>query len=153
RQASAFAGRGLHKCIVAGSRERRCEAAADAPLYAGFGSRARTPARARARCSSRLRERPRPARRMPPGSAPATADSGRRSFVVATLLAREDTALACLALAVIVDQVAGEPPAACHPVVAMGRAIAAAERRAPRAQPAAELALGALVAVGGAAAI
>jgi adenosylcobinamide-phosphate synthase len=59
--------------------------------------------------------------------------------------------LAPLALASALDALAGEPPAACHPVVAMGQAIALAERRAPTAPPAA-LAYGALVAAGGTAA-
>jgi adenosylcobinamide-phosphate synthase len=58
--------------------------------------------------------------------------------------------LATLALAVVADACWGEPPARWHPVVAMGRAIAAAERHAPRSQPAAELVYGAAVALGGA---
>jgi adenosylcobinamide-phosphate synthase len=53
-----------------------------------------------------------------------------------------------LALAVAADTLFGEPPARFHPVVAMGRAIALAERRAPASPPLA-LAYGALIAGGG----
>jgi adenosylcobinamide-phosphate synthase len=60
--------------------------------------------------------------------------------------------LATLALAVLVDACWGEPPARWHPVVAMGQAIAAAERYAPRQRPAAEFVYGGAVALGGAAA-
>ena len=54
-----------------------------------------------------------------------------------------------LALAIAADALVGEPPACCHPVVAMGRVIAAAERRAPAA-PRPALVYGSLVAIGGA---
>jgi len=65
-------------------------------------------------------------------------------------VARPAGSLAVLALAVLVDALCGEPPARCHPVVWMGKAIAQAERRAPRQRPAAELAYGAAVLLGGA---
>jgi adenosylcobinamide-phosphate synthase len=63
---------------------------------------------------------------------------------------RTDRSLATLALAVIVDALWGEPPACWHPVVLMGKALALAERCAPRQRPAAELAYGGAVVVGGA---
>lgn len=53
-----------------------------------------------------------------------------------------------LALAVAADALLGEPPARCHPVVTMGRAIALAERWAP-ASPRLALAYGALLTFGG----
>ncbi len=59
-----------------------------------------------------------------------------------------DEDVAAIALACGVDALLGEPPAWCHPVVWLGQGIAAAERRAPGA-PAAALAFGALVALGG----
>jgi adenosylcobinamide-phosphate synthase len=49
---------------------------------------------------------------------------------------------AVVALAALIDVAAGEPPAALHPVVWMGRLIAALERRRPRGRPRAELAYG-----------
>ena len=52
---------------------------------------------------------------------------------------------AVVALAALMDVVAGEPPAAIHPVVWMGRLIAALERRRPRGRPRAELAFGVLL--------
>jgi adenosylcobinamide-phosphate synthase len=52
-----------------------------------------------------------------------------------------------LAAAIGLDLLLGEPPAAVHPVVVTGRAIAALERRAPRRSPAAQLAYGAAMAV------
>ena len=51
-----------------------------------------------------------------------------------------------LLLALAWDRLLGEPPAALHPVVWMGRAIDAALRAAPRRRPARELAYGVLVA-------
>jgi len=63
---------------------------------------------------------------------------------------RTDRSLATLALAAIVDALWGEPPACWHPVVLMGKALALAERHAPRQRPAAELAYGGAVVVGGA---
>src|SRR5436190_4332871 len=45
-------------------------------------------------------------------------------------------------LALLLDAALGEPPACCHPVVLIGRAIGWLERRAPRA-PAAALVYGA----------
>ncbi|MBI4506096.1 MAG: cobalamin biosynthesis protein CobD [Chloroflexi bacterium] len=52
--------------------------------------------------------------------------------------------LAARALALALDLLAGEPPAALHPVVWLGRLIGALERRAPGA-PLAQLAYGGLV--------
>jgi adenosylcobinamide-phosphate synthase len=57
--------------------------------------------------------------------------------------------LITVALALTLDRLWGEPPAAWHPVVAMGRGIAAMERRAARLSPPAQLAYGAVVALGG----
>jgi adenosylcobinamide-phosphate synthase len=51
-----------------------------------------------------------------------------------------------LLLALAWDRLLGEPPAALHPVVWMGRAIDAVLRPAPRGRPAGELAYGAVVA-------
>jgi adenosylcobinamide-phosphate synthase len=65
---------------------------------------------------------------------------------VGTALA-EDSVIV-LALAVAGDTLLGEPPAWCHPVVAMGHAIAAAERRAPT-RPYPALAYGGVIAFGG----
>jgi adenosylcobinamide-phosphate synthase len=48
-----------------------------------------------------------------------------------------------LAAAIGLDLAFGEPPAALHPVVWIGRLVAAFERRAPRGSPMAELAYGA----------
>jgi adenosylcobinamide-phosphate synthase len=56
-------------------------------------------------------------------------------------------AAAVLALALAIDLLAGEYPAALHPVVWMGRCSAFLEARAPRTGPARQLAFGALVAV------
>jgi adenosylcobinamide-phosphate synthase len=56
--------------------------------------------------------------------------------------------LACLALAIALDALLGEPHARWHPVAAMGQVIASCERRAPRA-PHAAVAYGAMLAVGG----
>ena len=53
-----------------------------------------------------------------------------------------------LALAVAADALFGEPPARCHPVVAMGRAIAVAEAWVPASRGVA-VAYGGLVALGG----
>ena len=53
-----------------------------------------------------------------------------------------------LALAIAMDSLLGEPPARYHPVVAMGRVLALAERRAPDSNPLA-LVYGGLVALGG----
>ncbi|HLI26358.1 MAG TPA: adenosylcobinamide-phosphate synthase CbiB [Chloroflexota bacterium] len=58
--------------------------------------------------------------------------------------------LATGALALGLDLAIGEPPAPLHPVVAMGKLIAAAERRALERGPLAQLAGGAALAVGGA---
>jgi adenosylcobinamide-phosphate synthase len=55
----------------------------------------------------------------------------------------------CLAL--FLDLVLGDPPNRCHPVAWMGKAIAAARRRAPRRGRLYPLACGALLAAGGAA--
>ena len=57
-------------------------------------------------------------------------------------------AIAVLALAIAADTLFGEPPACCHPVVAMGQAIALAEHGAP-VSPAGALVYGGLIAVGG----
>jgi adenosylcobinamide-phosphate synthase len=54
-------------------------------------------------------------------------------------------ALATVLLAALIDVTLGEPPAALHPVVWMGRLIAALERRRPRGRPGAELAYGVLI--------
>ncbi|HEY7063922.1 MAG TPA: adenosylcobinamide-phosphate synthase CbiB [Chloroflexota bacterium] len=62
-----------------------------------------------------------------------------------------DHGLVTLALAIAADALWGEPPACCHPVALMGRAIATAERHAPRA-PVPALAFGAALALGGTAA-
>jgi adenosylcobinamide-phosphate synthase len=59
-----------------------------------------------------------------------------------------DRDMAVLSLAVGVDAFLGEPPTRWHPVAAVGRLIAAADRRAP-ARPLAALLYGALVALGG----
>ena len=56
-------------------------------------------------------------------------------------------ALATVLLAAAFDVAVGEPPAAVHPVVWMGRLIGALERRRPHGQPRAELAYGALIVV------
>ena len=48
-------------------------------------------------------------------------------------------------LAALLDVALGEPPAALHPVVWMGRLIGALERRRPRHRPRAELAYGVLI--------
>lgn len=48
-----------------------------------------------------------------------------------------------LAAAIALDLLVGEPPAAVHPVVLIGRAITALERRAPAHSPTAQLAYGA----------
>ncbi len=56
-------------------------------------------------------------------------------------------ALATVLLAAAFDVTVGEPPAAVHPVVWMGRLVGALERRRPRGQPRAELAYGALIVV------
>jgi adenosylcobinamide-phosphate synthase len=53
-----------------------------------------------------------------------------------------------LALAVALDLAFGEPPNVLHPVVWMGRTIAACERLAPAQGRAAQLAAGALIALG-----
>jgi len=53
--------------------------------------------------------------------------------------------LAILLLALAADALLGEPPAALHPVVGMGKTIAFLERRAPQKGPAAQLAYGALM--------
>ncbi len=54
---------------------------------------------------------------------------------------------AILAAAIAVDALLGEPPAAIHPVVWMGRAVRLAERWAPREGRAAQLAAGAIIAI------
>jgi adenosylcobinamide-phosphate synthase len=54
---------------------------------------------------------------------------------------------ATVALAGLIDVLAGEPPNALHPVVWMGRLIGALEGRRPRGRPRAELAYGALLVV------
>ena len=54
-------------------------------------------------------------------------------------------ALATVLLAGLVDVTLGEPPNALHPVVWMGRLIAALERRRPRGRPGAELSYGVLI--------
>lgn len=56
-------------------------------------------------------------------------------------------ALAMVVLAAIIDVVFGEPPAAVHPVVWMGRLIRALELRRPRRRRWAELAYGVLIVV------
>ncbi|HEY8514195.1 MAG TPA: adenosylcobinamide-phosphate synthase CbiB [Candidatus Binatia bacterium] len=53
---------------------------------------------------------------------------------------------AALALALVWDAALGEPPARLHPVVWMGRAVAAAERLAPSGRSGLELAYGAALA-------
>jgi adenosylcobinamide-phosphate synthase len=68
---------------------------------------------------------------------------------VALAIARAENSIALLALAVTADALLGEPPARCHPVVAMGQAITSAECRAP-ATPRLALAYGSLIVVGGA---
>ncbi len=56
-------------------------------------------------------------------------------------------ATATVLLAGVIDVAFGEPPNAVHPVVWMGRLIAALERRRPQGRPRAELAYGALIVV------
>ena len=56
-------------------------------------------------------------------------------------------ASATVLLAGVIDVAFGEPPNAVHPVVWMGRLIAALERRRPHGRPRAELAYGALIVV------
>ncbi len=56
-------------------------------------------------------------------------------------------ALATVLLAGVIDVALGEPPAALHPVVWMGRLIAALERRRPHSPPGAEFAYGVLIVV------
>jgi adenosylcobinamide-phosphate synthase len=68
---------------------------------------------------------------------------------VALMLGGADQQIATVALAVAADALLGEPPARCHPVVAMGCAIAAAEHRAPT-DPRLALAYGGIIAIGGA---
>jgi adenosylcobinamide-phosphate synthase len=68
--------------------------------------------------------------------------------VVGTGAGSRARSLAVLALAVVADALLGEPPARWHPVVAMGRLIALAERQAPAPAPLA-LAYGALLTFGG----
>src|SRR5262249_27464241 len=60
-----------------------------------------------------------------------------------------DRGIVTLALAVAGDALLGEPTAAWHPVVAMGKFIDWAERCAPRGGPTAQFLYGGLVAVGG----
>jgi adenosylcobinamide-phosphate synthase len=48
-----------------------------------------------------------------------------------------------LGVALIIDQLVGEPPRALHPVVRIGALVTAIERRAPRNSPAAQLVYGA----------
>lgn len=67
-----------------------------------------------------------------------------------------DPVSACgvIGLALLLDLVAGEPPAAVHPVVIVGRAIGALRRRAPRRGTPAFLAgLGMVILLGGGAAL
>lgn len=54
-------------------------------------------------------------------------------------------ALVTVLLAGAIDVMLGEPPAALHPVVWMGRLVAALERRRPRSRPGAETAYGVLI--------
>src|SRR5512144_837657 len=56
-------------------------------------------------------------------------------------------ALATVVLAGLIDVTLGEPPAAVHPVVWMGRLIGALERRRPPGRPRAEFAYGTLIVV------
>jgi adenosylcobinamide-phosphate synthase len=56
-------------------------------------------------------------------------------------------ALATVVLAGLIDVTLGEPPAAVHPVVWMGRLIGALERRRPRGRPRAEFVYGTLIVV------
>lgn len=56
-------------------------------------------------------------------------------------------AAAILAAALAADLLVGEPPARCHPVVAIGKAIRWSARRAPHRGPAKQLAYGAAMAV------
>src|SRR5947199_83353 len=62
----------------------------------------------------------------------------------ASLLQSEATALAG---AIVVDWTIGEPPAAFHPVVWMGKIVRAAERRLERRNIAVELLAGAVLAL------
>jgi adenosylcobinamide-phosphate synthase len=57
-----------------------------------------------------------------------------------------------MAVALLIDLTLGDPSNRCHPVAWMGRLIAAAQRRAPRAGRLGPWAYGALLAAGGAAA-
>lgn len=66
---------------------------------------------------------------------------------VAVLLGELTPSFAALLLALVWDRTLGEPPARLHPVVGMGRAIDVALRVAPRTQPTAQLAYGALLAL------
>ena len=56
-------------------------------------------------------------------------------------------AFATVLLAAVIDVTLGEPPNALHPVVWMGRLIAALERRRPRSRPGAEFTYGVLIVV------
>ena len=56
-------------------------------------------------------------------------------------------AVATVILAGVIDVTLGEPPNALHPVVWMGRLIAALERRRPHGRPRAEFAYGVLIVV------
>lgn len=53
-----------------------------------------------------------------------------------------------LVAALLWDRLLGEPPAAMHPVVWMGKVIGAADRRAPRGVPGRELRFGVIIALG-----
>lgn len=66
---------------------------------------------------------------------------------VAVLFGELTPSFAALLLALVWDRTLGEPPARFHPVVGMGRAIDVALRVAPRTQPTAQLAYGALLAL------
>jgi len=61
--------------------------------------------------------------------------------------ARGNEALAALGVALALDLACGEPPAAAHPVVGIGKLIAWSERRAPRSAPG-QLLYGAALALG-----
>ncbi len=63
---------------------------------------------------------------------------------------RDDSDVVVLALAIAADALLGEPPGWCHPVVAMGRIIGAAERWVPPS-PVVSVVYGGVIALGGAA--
>jgi len=75
-------------------------------------------------------------------------DAERRGCPTARIARSVRDEVALFALALGWDLVLGEPPAPLHPVVQMGRVARWLERRAPAGGPGAELAYGAILALG-----